>query len=102
MSSKDVFVPLEVQAHTSAFIKKTNRETVIKGEDLVVGKPIKVGGLKTISKQDVDEQIEPIIKGEDIVGVRYHCTCGESVEIQFEFEAQVAPVDALKTVKKDN
>lgn len=100
MTAKEEFVPLEVQGHKGVFSKQSNHQTVIKGEDLVVGTPVKVGGLKTIPEKSAAERVEPLIKGEEIVGVRYHCNCGESVEIHFEFESSSTSADFLKTKKK--
>ncbi len=69
--------------------KKTPRKTVIKREQLVLGKPKKIEHALQVSETQHDGKITPLFNNDELIGIIYECSCGKVAQILFDFEEEM-------------
>jgi len=86
MVNEEPFKPIETKdaALLSKQVKK--RPIIIKGPAVKLEEPVKVVSPETSSVKQGEGYFQPIIEGDQIVGVIHVCTCGRRSELRFEFE----------------
>ncbi len=69
--------------------KTTPRKTVIKREQLVLGKPKKIEHALQVSETQHDGKITPLFNNDELIGIIYECSCGKVAQILFDFEEEM-------------
>jgi|GEM_PF-1868203 hypothetical protein len=91
MSTQDtVFSKNQASVFTQRVSKISPRKTVIKREQLVLGKPKKIEHALQVSETHHDGKITPLFNNDELIGVIYECSCGKVAQILFDFEEELA------------
>lgn len=85
MDSKEYFESIDTEDKLPEK-KGRIRGPIIKNDLIRVSKSVTVKIAKDRFGSNMIDYVQPIMQGQDIVGITHTCSCGKSTEIMFEFD----------------
>jgi hypothetical protein len=93
MQQQDIqheFVPIDGGIDNMLENNRGKATSILKNGQVRYGDALKINPRRHRSDTIVKERVEPILKDDRLVGLRFICRCGNVAEIDFEFDQQTS------------
>lgn len=84
----DFFEEDQGKIFTTHHKKTGSSQSVIKRDQLVLGRLRKIEHSLQVSETQHDGKVTPIYNNAELIGIIYECSCGKVAQILFDFEEQ--------------